>query len=501
MGQRHPSTPDQRAQWTAVMLAQRGTYGVVTRLSREAGVARPTLYAWRAQAEHALRQTFAPPAPLPAITPALARQVLTVWSAHSSDRDIQTCFRALLQRGISLPTITAILAEAEQHAMHYLATHMPPTTRAIALDELYANDRQGAYLTIADVHSGAIWASVGPVNTDSDSWTLVLWDVHDHGLAYDRTVMDAGAAARAACQRVTPAIPFQGDQWHVLHTCAQLQGRLDRSLRDLRDRTAVVVRQAARVAAGQRAKGRNPQADLAAHTVQVAEAQRVADGVRYLTQELHRLLDVVVLDRRGVLDAPQRQLELDTLLALLADVAAPAPPPQQAVVRKLHAMLTAALPGLLTFVDQVAQVQTDLRAVLAPEQQALLGWAWLRRRALGWTSAQILAATPADWHAAARILLAAWDDAVRVSTAVERWHSILRVHLSVHRTLSPGRLALLVVWHNHRVFTRGVHKGNNPLQLSGIADAPTDWLVALGYPPATASEAPVPATPAVAVAA
>ena len=81
------------------------------------------------------------------------------------------------------------------------------------------------------------------------------------------------------------------------------------------------------------------------------------------------------------------------------------------------------------------------------------------------------------------MLLKAWDEAVRVSTAVERWHSILRVHLSVHRTLSVGRLALLAVWHNHRVFTRGVHKGHNPLHLSGMEDAPTDWLEALGYGP------------------
>lgn len=44
-------------------------------------------------------------------------------------------------------------------------------------------------------------------------------------------------------------------------------------------------------------------------------------------------------------------------------------------------------------------------------------------------------------------------------------------------------LALIAVWHNHRVYTRGIHKGKNPLQLSGITDAPTDWLLALGYPP------------------
>ena len=73
---------------------------------------------------------------------------------------------------------------------------------------------------------------------------------------------------------------------------------------------------------------------------------------------------------------------------------------------------------------------------------------------------------------------------MRASSAVETWHSVLRPHLAVHRTLSPGLLALLAVWHNHRVFPRGVHQGQSPLHLSGLIDAPTDWLVALGYPPA-----------------
>ena len=72
------------------------------------------------------------------------------------------------------------------------------------------------------------------------------------------------------------------------------------------------------------------------------------------------------------------------------------------------------------------------------------------------------------------------------------------------RPTSPGLLALLAVWHNHRVFTRGVHKGQSPLHLSGLVDAPTDWLVALGYPPADVTvvpQQPGPLTPALALAA
>jgi hypothetical protein len=414
----------------------------------------------------------------------LERQVLTIWIAHSSARDIQTCLHALTQQGIGLDTITAILQEAEQRALRWLATVAPSSVRALALDEIYTNNRRGAYLNAVDVHSGAVWASVGPLAVDTESWILVLWELQARALAWDRVTMDGGAAARAASHAVTPDLPIQGDQWHILHTCGQLEGRLVRRLQQLQQQTAVVVRQAARVAVGQKPKGPNPKTDVTAHAADVADAQRIVDDVHFLIRELRRVLDVVVLDRRGVLSGAQRQGELDSLLTLWAEVVATAATPQQATVQQLYTLVTDALPELLTFVAQLDRVQADLRVVLPPDRQALLAWAWLRRKRLGWTARDILAAIPPDWRAAARVLLAAWGDAVRVSTAVERWHSILRVHLTVHRRLSPGRLALLVVWHNHRVFSRGVHKGQNPLHLSGMREAPTDWLVALGYPPA-----------------
>ena len=376
------------------------------------------------------------------------------------------------------------LKAAQQRAIAWMQTHTPSSVRALALDEIYANDRRGAYLNAVDVHSGAVWASEGPLAVDADSWTVVLWSLRDRGLGWDRVVLDGGAAMQAACRTVTPALIVQGDQWHVLHSCAQLQARLDRCLRDLEQQTPVVERQAERLAAGQRPKGRRPKTDLAAHVQDVAVAGRIAEGVRYLTHELHRLLEVVVLDRRGLLDATHRQAELTSLLTLLAELAATAPLPQQALVQQLQRLVQDTLPQLLTFVPQVEQVQHDLCAILSAKQQALVAWAWLRQQGLGWTSRDILAAIPADWRSAARVLLGSWDDAVRVSSAVERWHSILRPHLAVHRTLTTGMLALLAVWHNHRVFTRGIHKGKSPLHLSGMTEAPTDWLVALGYPPA-----------------
>ncbi len=79
-----------------------------------------------------------------------------------------------------------------------------------------------------------------------------------------------------------------------------------------------------------------------------------------------------------------------------------------------------------------------------------------------------------------------WEQTVRASSAVENWHSIVRPHLAVHRTLSAGMLARLSVWHNHHVAPRGVHEGLSPLQRTGTLQVETDWLLALGYSPQAA---------------
>jgi hypothetical protein len=171
------------------------------------------------------------------------------------------------------------------------------------------------------------------------------------------------------------------------------------------------------------------------------------------------------------------------LLALLDELATIAPTAQQAELARLHRHVTLAVPGVLAFVPPLARVQQDAAAVLGAAGVALVAWAWQRRAILAPRRDDLVDQFPPAWQTAVRLLCATWESAVRASSAVENWHSILRPHLAVHRVLSPGLLALLVVWHNHRAFARGPHAGLSPLHLSGMTDAPTDWLVALGYPP------------------
>ena len=108
-------------------------------------------------------------------------------------------------------------------------------------------------------------------------------------------------------------------------------------------------------------------------------------------------------------------------------------------------------------------------------------WAWQRRRILGPSRASLLEGLAKSWRPIASQLFSAWDRAVRASSAVENWHSILRPHLAVHRGLSGPMLALLAIRHNYRIAPRGIHAGLSPMQRSGIEQSTTDWLTALGY--------------------
>lgn len=491
MVQSHPSTPAERVQWASHMLAHAGEYGFVTQLSRTLGVSRPTLYAWKATAQQALAQAFGATPPATSVSVTVERQIVTLLvEGHNSYANIQTCLAALTGQHVSIGLIARVAQDAQRRAQQWMTTHAPASPRTLALDEIYANNRQGAYLNVVDVDSWAVWAAEGPLAVDADSWTLLLWLAQDRGLTWHATVSDGGDALRAACQVVDPHGRHQRDIWHLFHFWNQIQRRVTRRLTTLQAQTATVARQAARIAAGHKPRGGHPRTDLAAHQAEVAQVQQTVADLRALGQELQRVLAVVVLDQAGVQDLARRQADLTALLALVAEMQAQAAAPLHTEIGRLYTQLRLAQAAVLAFVAPLDQVQRDMAVVLGNDGLALLAWAWQRRSVLELDAAQVVAALPPAWQAAARVVVQAWATAGRASSAVENWHSILRPHLAVHRTLSPGLLALLAVWHNHRVFQRGVHKGSSPVQLSGMVAAPTDWLVALGYPPASTPARP-----------
>jgi len=258
MARRHGSTARQRVGWVSQLLAGSGTYGLVTLLSRTVGVSRQTLYTWVEHGRAALEQAFEANESERSSVPTLERQVLSLLvEAHATARGIQTSLWQVARRRVSLGTISTIVQEAQRRAQAWLSRHAPPSSRPLALDEMDGNDRRGAYLPLAgrehrtcghdvivDTASWAVWAAEGPVPVDTESWTLVLWLAQERGLRWHTTIGDGGAAIEAAVRAVDPTGQHRRDVWHVLHVCAQVQGRLDRRVAQVEAQTASVQRQA-----------------------------------------------------------------------------------------------------------------------------------------------------------------------------------------------------------------------------------------------------------------
>ncbi len=479
----HCTTAAQRMRLASRMIVHEGTYGYVSQLSRESALSRQALYTLKSKGEEAMEGKFHPKEQIPREEVQRRRAVLMLLTEGHTSRDgIQQCIEEMLGVHVSTGKISAIIHEAGKRAKEWLDQHIPEGMRALVFDEQYSSQRGKAYLNIVDAHSSYVLVSAPPVAVDGESWSILFLTLQDQGVKWDRAVSDGGKAIGEAVREITPECVHQRDVWHVLHECQKVQGRVERAANQLHEQTPKVEQQAKRMAAGKKPLGRNPKTDVAAHASDVQQMEYLATSLQYLTHQLKHLLEIVVLEEQSILSSGERQEELDALLSLFSELCEMAPSGIKKEIEKLVRHVQGALAHLVVFCQPLDRVQQSAKEQLGEAAVHLIGWAWLHRAILGPKTKQLAADLPPAWQPVVRELFAAWDEAVRSSSAVENWHSILRPFLAVHRHLGADVLAILAVWHNHRVAPRGLHQGQSPLMRAGLAKKPTDWLVALGYP-------------------
>ena len=73
-----------------------------------------------------------------------------------------------------------------------------------------------------------------------------------------------------------------------------------------------------------------------------------------------------------------------------------------------------------------------------------------------------------NWRESYRRVAAVLSQTLRASSAVECMNSVLRMHQSRHRTLTPGMLDLKRLYWNCRVFGGGKRKGRCPYEHIGL---------------------------------
>src|SRR5438105_6933929 len=319
----HSSTAQQRAQWVSILMAQEGTYGVVSHLAKEAEVSRQTLYSWKAKGQSALQAAFE--SKEPQARPSLERAVLTLLvEGHASYRGIQACLAELVGEHVSLGTITAIVHKAGERAQRWLEQQVCEQGRVLALDEQYSSKRGEAYLNMVDVHSSQVWATLPAVAVDGESWTLALWYLHEQGVVSRGTVSDGGRAIADALGTTKALSTHQRDVWHVEHLAGQVQARLERVVQEEEERGRLLERQAQHQAStGKKAVGRPAKTTAGQQEQLLSQLHHVLEGVEYLFAQLRQLLEIVVLSQESqprLLSAASRREEVEAVVGLLEEV-------------------------------------------------------------------------------------------------------------------------------------------------------------------------------------
>ena len=440
-------TAEQKAQEAARIFAGDFKQGEIKKRSEKLAVSRTTLYRWKEQAGGALQTLFRGTA-LSEDKVELERAVLTLYAeGHASLEGMQKCLEQLRGEHISIGRLSQIINEAAQRAVAHLPHMVPQGACDVALDEIFGRTPDQAYLNIVDVHSYMVLASTGPHRLDGETWRLVLTDFEERGGEINVTISDGGSAICGAIAEFYPDRLHRRDLWHIFDSAGK-------GLRKLRT-----------------------------HLGKRAGAEALPESIEYLLDELRELVQVVVVRDCVLLGLSARMEEISQVLALWVELEDAQEPRTAELVRQIRIKFRGVYDELIAFAVDLEEKQDAVRTFLGEEALMLMGWAWQRKHWLG-PSNELVAGLDPRWQAAAVDLFQGWHHAVRASSAVENWHSILRPHLAVHRKLTPPQLALLMVWHNYRVFSRGEHKGKSPLELAGVLTEPSDWLVALGYAPA-----------------
>lgn len=409
---------------------------------------------------------------------------------HASYRGIQACLKELLGHEVSLGTIARLVQEAGEQAQRWLEQQVPEEGRVLALDEQYRSKRGEAYLNVVDAHSGHVWASLPPVAVDGESWTLALWYLREQGVQCQGSVSDGGNAIHEALRTTQLLSTHQRDVWHLLHLFGQTQARLTRLVHAEEARDLVIARQEQHQArTGRRSTGRPTRTSSGEQAHHLIQLHRLQEAVSYLFGQLQDLFEVVVLtggNQPRLRSHQDRREDVQAALDLLEEAITSAPLSVRSDVQKVIKQVRGALPALVLFAEQLETGQQEALRQQGEATIGLIAWSWQRRKVLGMSPQQLLDAMDPAWRAVAAHLFEAWNQVIRASSVVENWHSMVRPHLAVHRSLSAGMLALLAVCHNHHVAPRGPHAGQSPLQRSGFHQPSGDWLDVLGYVAQTA---------------
>ena len=354
-----------------------------------------------------------------------------------------------------------LAATGEQAAAYNLGIRVPLPVLGEA-DEIFQG-RQPC-LTVVDGRSFLVVNLTPAESRDGITWGVTYLDLLQRGIRFHDLASDGGSGLLAGVREAELAIPLRPDLFHLLQETHRLTRRLE-STADKAMEAAERARRADLEARGLlRRRGPRFKIKVALPQAEVAEAQAIAtfDNWCWLLGEMRQALEPITPTYR-IVSVAETKATVETAIALLKEL-------NHAGITAFVDDLQGKLPELLAPLEWLAQQLTPVFASLDADTQPFVLWAWQHRYALN-------LAIDTDFSEAQRLAVRiVWDILGlfhRSSSLAESLHSWLRPYLQMHRGMPKWLLPLLQLFWNHHQFERGKRAGSSPVELAGVADAPS----------------------------
>jgi hypothetical protein len=482
----------QRTQIALAALAPNRLHGTITRLARQHGLTRQTIYTLAASAQRLLTSALTPqpPGPQPPDLPIrvdgnrLRRTSLVLAEVGVYRRDIGICLAEALDTPRSPAWVNRTLAQLEQAAATVNAHWHPASTEILAGDEIFSHGQPN--LLVVGNQSLFIYALTRQRSRDGDTWGCVLLDLPE----CPQFASDAGTGLAAGVRAA--ALPVQQLDW-------------DHLLRPLWGQAARLERQA--YAALQAVEDRFAQFDRARGSARLAQHLAVWERLQAEAAEAVARYDTFagwvgqVDGWFGLIDLESGQLRDGQVgAAALRTVSQQVASWRGQLYAKLSRSLRDWAEGLFAYVPVLQQALNPLIEQWGEDAVQALARVWqveasARRHRLDQAAQrtqQGVWATSLDravallgedelwvaWTAVRTVLERPW----RGSMLAENVNSRLRPWLAGRKQSDQGCLELFRFLHNVRPFARGKRAEQSPAQAVGI-ELPADPLTLLGLAP------------------
>ena len=489
MGIRRDDIPgSQRAPIVIEALSPHRPHGTISRLAREHGVSRQTIYQMAAVGQARLTEALAPGrhGPHPPQTTIsvdrnrLVRGSVVLTEVGVSQRDIPVCLEELLDTPVSPSWVNAQLAQLEAAAEKVNYSWRPAIGEGLSGDEIYSNGLPN--LLVVGNESMYVYALTRQPDCGGDTWACVLLDGPD----CPQFASDAGTGL-AAGVKLAQVTPHQLDWDHLLRPVWGQVARLEDQ--------AYAALEACQARAAQFEQAQTPKRlahHLAAWERLTAEAQVKVE--RY--DQFHQLATQIdaefgLIDpQTGDVRDPQRGTEN------LGQVGRQLQNWSGVIYTKLSGYLVNLAAGLFSYAPGLARAlqplqerwgESALRAVMRL-------WQWeadAKRHPRTWCERQwhqrqweagldevvaLIGLEPLAqvWAEVTQVLERVW----RGSMLAECVNSLLRPRLQGRKHTDQGCLELFRFLHNVHPFHRGKRAGHSPAQLVGL-EVPEDPLTLL----------------------